>query len=160
MVQYLYQAKYPAPTEKVVRRVLKGGSKANVPDSEGDKAQEPLRPGSQDPGKSWACIYRHAQIYTIAEKYGIPGLKSFASRGFNESILGRYHGKWPDLASCVREVYTATPEQDRQLRDGLKTAIVNNMKLVEAEHGQDILVKTPQLAVDVLLDYHNKQKAK
>lgn len=153
MVRYLYHAKYPAPTEQVAREVLEKGSKADVPDSTGG----PLSPGENDPRKSWTCLHRHAQIYTLAEKYGIPGLKDVACRSFNESICGKYHGTWEDITNCSRVVY-ATLKDDRQLRDALKTAIANNKALVGQKKMQEIFVQIPQLAVDVLLEYHKKVK--
>ena len=160
MVQYLYYLEYPTPTEELKQVILKNGSKAALPVPKGDGADGPSKPPDKNPNQTWGCMLRHAQIYTLADKYSILGLKHYSAEKFGETINGEYHGLWPDLVACVREVYTATPDHDRKLRDQLRTAIRKNMRIAEVDDGKKLLIEIPQLAVDVLLDYHAQHKPK
>lgn len=134
MVQYLYNLEYPEPTEEVEQKVLRVETQTGSSSSEG-------KPGEP------------AKVYSLGEKYGLPGLKQFSSRRFAASLKGT-HASVSGLVAVVREAYTATPEHDRVLRGKVKSILRKNMKTVEREQMMNLMLEIPQVAVDVLMDYY------
>ncbi|SPO03773.1 uncharacterized protein DNG_06456 [Cephalotrichum gorgonifer] len=170
MVQYLYHLEYPTPTDEMEENALGGWKQSDLSPPGGGQGRDSVKAwnipswtmpsNNQDliPALDWRCIHRHAKIYSLAEKYGISGLKHFSSRRFKSSLDGHYHGDWVDVLACVREVYTGTPQHDRELRDEMRTALRVNMELVESEKMQELMLEIPQVAIDVLLDYHQHNR--
>lgn len=150
MVQYLYNLEYPEPTEEVEQKVLRVETQTGSSSSEG-KPGEPAK--VSNPGAKWHCVHIHAKVYSLGEKYGLPGLKHFASRRFAASLKGT-HASVSGLVAVVREVYTATPEHDGVLRGKVKSILRKNMKTVEREQMMNLMLEIPQVAVDVLMDYY------
>ncbi|KAF1994640.1 hypothetical protein P154DRAFT_367263 [Amniculicola lignicola CBS 123094] len=60
-------------------------------------------------------LVTHAKVYAIAEKYGIPGLKSLARKKFAHQI--EMHFASPELPEACQEAYETTVDSDRGLRD-------------------------------------------
>ena len=153
LVQYLYHLEYPTPTDDLVWEVL--------------KLEEEGEPYNEDPeefpaSSTWGCLFRQAKIYILAEKYGLPGLKSLARRNFEEGITGAFGGTTEDVIGCVREVYTATPEDDRGLRDLLISTLTKDPELViswnegDKPEGEDLLAEVPQLALELIRGLHHR----
>lgn len=71
----------------------------------------------------------NARVYSMADKYIIPGLKELAKKKFK--ILASSAGLILDHPSIIDEVYDTTPSEDRGLRD-----IVTNLC---APHVQEIV---------------------
>lgn len=57
----------------------------------------------------------HAQMYAIADKYGLPDLKNSAKEAFQRLILKECDNA--SLSETASLVYSLTPEGDRGLRD-------------------------------------------
>src|SRR4051794_17257066 len=57
----------------------------------------------------------HAKVYTLAEKFLIPGLKALAIRKYKAAASASLG--IDDFLQSVQEVYTSTVESDRGLRD-------------------------------------------
>lgn len=150
MVQYLYTLAYPEPTEELEQKILSWETQTGSSTSEG----EPREPAKTSNHRAkWHFVHIHAKVYSLGEKYGLSGLKHFASVRFaavSEGTLGSVSG----LVPVVQEVYTATPEYDRVLRDQVKTILRKKMKIVQSPGVQKLMLEIPQVAVDVLMDYY------
>lgn len=151
MVQYLYTLKYPEPTEEVEQNILSWGAQAGRSPSE-DKPSEPAE-GSTLRAK-WHCVYIHAKVYSLGEKYGLSGLKHFANLRFAAVSKGT-PGLVSGLIPVVQEVYKATPEHDRALRDQVKSILRKRMKIVARTGIQNLMLEIPQAAIDVLMEYYS-----
>ncbi|KAI9715916.1 MAG: hypothetical protein M1828_000543 [Chrysothrix sp. TS-e1954] len=73
-----------------------------------------------------ACCYgAHVAVYVLAEKYGLEGLKSFASQSFkaemkSDNLLSwklHVEGESPAFLRAVKSLYKTTPDHERQLKD-------------------------------------------
>lgn len=157
MVRYLYHLSYPPPTDRARKEILGKGQEAEISDSEGEENKRPVKSGDRIAARSWSCVHRHARIYSLAEKYGIPGLKRFAGNAFGDSLINS-HGKTGRFASCVREVYTGTPEHDRELRDHMKKHLRKKIHYLKYTDVENILLEIPRAAVDVLMTYNENPK--
>jgi len=60
-------------------------------------------------------LYQDLRVYAIGEKYGIPRLKKKAEQHFNQELT-RIE-MTIDIFDIIREVYSITPSQDRDLRE-------------------------------------------
>lgn len=150
MVQYLYNLEYPEPTEEVEKKILSGEAQAGSSPSE-DKLSEPAE-GSCHRAK-WHCVYIHAKVYSLGKNYGLSGLKHFAKSRFVAVSKGN-PGSVSGLIPVVLEVYTATPEHDRELRDQVRSILCKNMKIVSRPGIQQLMLEMPRVAVDVLMEYY------
>lgn len=63
-------------------------------------------------------------------------------------------GSVSGLIPVVQEVYTGTPEHDRELRDCVKSILRKNMRTVARSGIQNLMLEIPQVAVDVLMEYY------
>ncbi|KAI9778217.1 MAG: hypothetical protein M1839_008334 [Geoglossum umbratile] len=66
--------------------------------------------------RSQPALFSAVRVYTIAEKYGIPELKSHSKERFRKWVEdgGWSHEEFPAI---VKEVFNATPDSDYGLRD-------------------------------------------
>lgn len=73
-------------------------------------------------------LLHHARVYALAEKYGIPSLRSTAVEKFrSESQIWWRHA---EFAEAARVVYTATPDDDSDMRDVVMGTIRANRDLL------------------------------
>lgn len=70
----------------------------------------------------------NAQVYTIAEKYNIHSLKALAREKFEKMV----DQEWQDdgLTLAIKEIYTSTPDSDRELRDIVCYVAEGNVKVL------------------------------
>ena len=71
---------------------------------------------------SWAKtrLHVHAQMYSLGDKYDVPGLKKEAARRFDKDVEIPGDTKCKEtltLLSVVPHIYATTPDSDRGLRD-------------------------------------------
>jgi hypothetical protein len=105
-------------------------------------------------------MLRHARIYTLAEKLGLPNLKSLA-HGKIHKIKG---SPGAELA-YARFVYTHTPAEDTAIRRPVAAHWANQSHVLRHEVGDDfkkLCIEVPQFAFDVLtiiLDRKEKSNA-
>lgn len=151
MVQYLYHLKFPNLTAKLIGKIW-GTDEARTHEEAPDWAYDG---GRLTP---WGCLHQHAKIYSLAEKYGISSLKLFVIAEFAERVDVPVSRAPDEFIRCVREVYTGTPERDRGLRDLLRAALVDRMRVVETKAFQDFMLESPQLSLDLLLAFYKRKK--
>ena len=162
MVQYLYHLEYPEPTKEMEQKLL---NKAKQPVLllsganmflGANRTEEQSGTADSTEHDGWAILYRHAKIFSLGDKYGLPGLKYFARGKFeNSASPGQTSGTWGDLVACMKEVYTGTPQHERGLRDPMKSILRRNMHLIKQKVVQDLMTAIPQISIDVLMDYHD-----
>ena len=82
---------------------------------------------------SWAQspLHVHAQMYSLGDKYDLPGLKKEAVRRFINDIAipGDKKCETLTLLSVIPNVYTTTPESDRGLRDLVARHVFQRYKI-------------------------------
>lgn len=72
--------------------------------------------------KPWPALSVHIQMYSIADKYDVPGLRTVALEKFNASISGR-DATWGILTNATLAINKLQlPESDTALRDLLVDA--------------------------------------
>jgi hypothetical protein len=90
----------------------------------------------------------HASVYSIAEKYGIPGLKALALDKFEKEAS--VHWGTTDFLDAIQEVYTMTVDHDRGMRDAVVKVISSHMELLDRVQVQEV-VKNLDLSFDLLM---------
>ncbi|XP_014559606.1 hypothetical protein COCVIDRAFT_24074 [Bipolaris victoriae FI3] len=80
-----------------------------------------------------AHLLMHVRIYTVADYLDMFDLKSYAQQGVEDVLHVYWQDESLELADALEEAFTATPDDDRGMRDVMVTAL--------KEH--------PGLAVDV-----------
>ena len=97
----------------------------------------------------------HAQVFAIAEKYGIPPLKKKAHYKFKE-YLAAYVLSIHDLAETIRAVYNTTPDHVSELRDEIFEHIGRlNSEVLEDVEVRAAIESTPSLAYDLFLRHRS-----
>jgi len=92
-------------------------------------------------------LLTHARVYTLADKYGIPGLKSLAKHKFERQMACYYDS--PEFADAVEEVYTTTIDTDRGLRNVVLQAFRSHPRLANTQDVFEVIKRTPTLAFDL-----------
>ena len=90
----------------------------------------------------------HAQMYSLADRYGIGGLKSLAQQKFKPAA--RRYWASQDFAPAVHIVYTSTPDEDRGLRDIVTETIDEHRNLIKKPEMEMMVKDLPLLAFDLL----------
>ncbi|KAI3094643.1 hypothetical protein CBS147333_9941 [Penicillium roqueforti] len=105
-------------------------------------------PGETVEDKSGDELLRHARIYTLAEKLGLPKLQRIAH--------GKIHNvqSSPDAElSYARYVYTHTPATDTTIRKPVATYWASQSHLLRQEVGDNfkkLCIEVPEFSFDVL----------
>lgn len=90
-----------------------------------------------------------AQVYQIADKYDIPGLKEHSSDRFSDAIAAGW--RMDDFPLAITVVYESTPSEDRGLRDlVVKTCCQNIDTLLAHSFFCETLRKVPDFAADLV----------
>ncbi|KAJ5170664.1 uncharacterized protein N7500_003447 [Penicillium coprophilum] len=98
--------------------------------------------------KSGDELLRHARIYTLAEKLGLPTLQRIA-HGKIHKVKSSPHAE----LSYARYVYTHTPTTDTTIRKPVATYWANQSHLLRQEVGDDfkkLCIEVPEFSFDVL----------
>ncbi|RYP74063.1 hypothetical protein DL771_003252 [Monosporascus sp. 5C6A] len=90
----------------------------------------------------------HAQLYALASKYAVEGLKALAAEKFERGI--GLHWETEDFLRAAREAYTSTDRADRRLRDAVLGAIKAHPQLLERTRVQDV-IRGLELSFDLLM---------
>jgi hypothetical protein len=90
----------------------------------------------------------HAQMYALAEKYGIHDLKDLARDKFEEAASKQWNGSGFPLA--VQIVYTSTPESDHGLRDVVVDTLGRHRQLLEKAEVEALVMEINGLAFGLL----------
>lgn len=71
----------------------------------------------------------HAKVYTVADKYDVPGLKSHVAAKFHDTCRLFWNSTTFPLAA--RFIFESTPEHDEQLRDIVFETIESHRRLIK-----------------------------
>ncbi|CAG9996907.1 unnamed protein product [Clonostachys byssicola] len=90
----------------------------------------------------------HAQVYALAEKYDVSGLKALAATKFKCEV--DIHWNSEDFMLALKEVYNSTVDHDRMLRDIVVQAVSLHLQLLESKPFQDA-IKGLDFSYDLLI---------
>ena len=113
---------------------------------------------------AWAInrLHVHAQMYSLGDKYDLPGLKREAARRFTEDVKfpGDCKSETLTLLSVVRIVYTTTPDSDRCLRNLLVRQIFERYNTASKHFVAELdkAFEVRQFARDIIV-LHSKRPA-
>jgi speckle-type POZ protein len=103
--------------------------------------------GSSDHASASPMIF-HVKVYSIADKYDVPMLKSQAREKFEK--VAETCWNMDDFPHALTEIYSSTPRTDRGLRDLAVEIVCRQIKtLLEKQDFQTVLDETLGLAADV-----------
>lgn len=90
----------------------------------------------------------NAEVYSIADKYGVEALKTRAKEKFDKAVWTCWD--MDDFPRAITEVYSSTPSTDRGLRDAVVEITFQNINtLLKKPDFQDVLEDTVGFAADV-----------
>ncbi|KAJ9419521.1 hypothetical protein QL093DRAFT_2369037 [Fusarium oxysporum] len=99
------------------------------------------------------------QVYALAEKYEVSGLKEMAQRCFQ--IISNCGGSCSkEFAQAFEFVYTTTIDLDRGLRDVVVQALHDNPRALDEEHIRRAMRLQPDLLYDLVLYGRGKDRKK
>ena len=113
---------------------------------------------------SWAAtrLHVHAQMYSLGDKYDLPGLKREAARRFTEDVKipGDCKSETLILLSVVPIVYTITPDSDRRLRNLLVRRIFERYDTASKHFVEELdrALEVRHFARDIIV-LHSKRPA-
>ncbi len=81
----------------------------------------------------------HAQVYAMAEMYGIQSLKTYSKEKFETTIATGWNLE--AFPSSITEVFSTTPETDRGLRDPVIKVCCENSKALVADDGFKVILR-------------------
>lgn len=103
--------------------------------------------GSSDQSPMSPLIF-HVKVYSIADKYDVPMLKSLARGKFEKAVKTCWD--MDDLPHAITEIYSSTPRTDRGLRElVVETVCKHKDTLMEKQDFQNVLEETVGFAADV-----------
>ena len=111
---------------------------------------------------SWAQtrLHVHAQMYSLGDKYDLPGLKKDAVRRFigDIAIPGDKKCETLTLLSVIPIIYTTTPDSDRSLRDLVARHIFQRYRTASKHFNKelDTALELPQFAGDIVVLDRNR----
>lgn len=109
------------------------------------------------PERTSTELITHAQIYTLAEKYGIKALKSLALEKFEAATRYVHSKEWKeDFLAATEEAFTSTAETDRGLREVVLKTFHKHHELINEDNTQTLLKKLNSLTFDLLM-YKNSR---
>ena len=134
--QYTRELKLPAEEEFLIRRLLHFCYLTEYKD-------DPYKDENDPPPhiKAPAYINRlhlNAQMYSVADKYDIPGLKEKAAGKFDAAILEMRDNQrmkthsgaslFDKMIEAIPCIYSSTPDGDRRLRDRAVEVLYNSFR--------------------------------
>jgi hypothetical protein len=90
----------------------------------------------------------HAQMYALADKYGIHDLKNLAREKFAETVLNDWNNSGFPLA--VQTVYSSTPNNDHGLRDVVVATLNEHRELMDKTEVEALVKEVNGLAFGLL----------
>ncbi|OQE13891.1 hypothetical protein PENFLA_c042G01950 [Penicillium flavigenum] len=105
-------------------------------------------PGETADDKSGDELLRHARIYTLAEKLGLPNLQRIA-----HAKIHKVQSSPNAELSYARYVYTHTPAADTTIRKPVANYWANQSHVLRQEVGDDfkkLCIEVPEFSFDVL----------
>ena len=106
---------------------------------------------------SWAQtrLHVHTHMYSLGDKYDLPGLKKEAARRFINDIAipGDKKRETLTLLSVIPTIYTTTPDSDRGLRDLVARHIFQRYRTASKHFIKELetALEVPQFARDIII---------
>jgi hypothetical protein len=91
----------------------------------------------------------HAEMYSLADKYNIRGMKAFAQEHFQIRAKGSCRVK--EFPTAIWTVYKTTVDEDRGLRDVVVDVISMNMDLLDRPEIKEAVKDIANLAFELLI---------
>ncbi|EDU41561.1 BTB POZ domain protein [Pyrenophora tritici-repentis] len=103
-----------------------------------------------DPGH----LLQHVRIYTLADYFGMELLKVFARQGVKDVLHVYWQCETLELVDALEEAFTATPDDDKGLKDVFVSVLKEHPGLVIDEDGEVAvwLSKYPEVGDEVHWD--------
>jgi len=98
----------------------------------------------------------HAKVYTLGEVYDMRGLKQTALEKYK--VETEHYWDTIDFLDSVGEVFMATPDHDRAMRDVVLSTITKHLDLLDRPEVQGVIKSVPALAYDLLMRIHTSHK--
>ena len=90
-----------------------------------------------------------AQVYALADKYGVPGLKGRSADRFKELIEDGWNT--PDFFHSIKVIYESTPSNNRGLRSLAVHAAAKNLPaLFNYEEFQGVISEVAEFTKDLI----------
>jgi hypothetical protein len=96
-----------------------------------------------------AGLVFHAEMYSLADKYNIRGMKVLAQDYFQDRADGNCRVK--EFPTAIRTVYKTTVDEDRGLRDVVVNIISVNIDLLDRPEIKEAVKETANLAFELLM---------
>ena len=90
----------------------------------------------------------HAQLYSLADKFDVKGLKELATKKF--SVYCSFYWNDADFPLAAYHVFSSTPDNDTGLRDIVSRKIMEHIDLLNKAEVEAILHEFNGLATDIL----------
>lgn len=170
MIQYLYQLEYsiiPAvgemptttPLSLELQRTLDDYRHAMVlrtnPMS-GALTYHSMPAAPVVPTNTFPCSSIHARVYALAEKYGIPGLKTLALEYFKSSA--RFQWDTDEFMRAIEVAYMGTPDPEGLLRNAVVTVIGARPAFLDKPAVQEWIPGIEGLSFDLLQHFYELSK--
>lgn len=108
-----------------------------------------LEGGDQSSLQIRSELLLHAQVYVVADKYMIGGLKDLALRKFKAAT--RQGWVVEDLVAAAQLAYSDTTEADRGLREAVTATIYEHPDVLDKEEIRNVLRDTGALGLDLIM---------
>ena len=100
----------------------------------------------------------YGQLYALADKYEVTGLKIHAINRFKELIKNGWNTS--DFIHSLKVIYKSTPLHDRGLRDLAPKAASQNLDaLLEDEDFQEVISELAEFAKDLIHELNHYVQA-
>jgi hypothetical protein len=91
----------------------------------------------------------HAQMYEIADKYDVIGLKALSTEKFQWACMRFWDH--PEFTQAAYHAYTTTPDDDKGLRSIVCKTLSNHMRLLLKPEVEGLMVEFNGLSFDLLI---------
>ena len=93
----------------------------------------------------------HAEMYALAEKYGLPDLKDLALRKLVRRAEREDEREWLKMVCAIDVTYTTTIDEDRALRDAIMEVFMyQHSDLMDRPEVKALLKEDPKIGYDLL----------
>ncbi|KAK3634627.1 hypothetical protein LTR56_015207 [Elasticomyces elasticus] len=102
----------------------------------------------------------YAQLFAIAVKYHVPGLRKIAVSGFNAVSDGlcNGHGDTTDFAQAIKVIYATTRSDVQELREIVEALLEAETELLDDDLVEEAVSSVPGLAYRLLLNARRRSK--
>ncbi|KPM38230.1 hypothetical protein AK830_g8325 [Neonectria ditissima] len=143
MVQYFYTLDYQVPLSTNIQVV-------------DEKHNHTLQKSATSTSTAGSELITHTQVYFLAVKYLISGLKALALKKFEAAVL--QHWSTGYFLSAAQEAYRFTGEKDQGIKAVIVATFFKHSNLLNKEAARDIVRGTDLLAYDILIYTHQQSK--